>query len=70
MLTEKKGKLKLGAHSKITCSFNCIKNTQKNGQTLLLLWGIETRINVFIDIEDYLNSVSIERFGLLNKIKQ
>lgn len=53
----KREKLKHGALSKIIYLFNYIKNIQKNGQPLQPSWAIETKTNVFIDIEDSHNWV-------------
>jgi hypothetical protein len=35
----------------------------KNGTKLHNSWGIETKINVFTDSEDYLNSEIIRKYG-------
>lgn len=69
MLMAKNEKLRLGAPKKITNLSNCIKNTPKNGHLSPLSWGIVMKISVFTDTEDFLNSESTEKSGLLRRTK-
>jgi len=65
----KREKLKHGALNKTTSLSNCMKNTPRNGQASQPSWGIVTKISVSIVTEDYHNSESTEKYGLLRKMR-
>jgi hypothetical protein len=65
----KREKSKHGALKRTTSLSNCIKNTLKSGPVSPHLWEIVTKTSVFIVIEGFPNSESIEKYGLLKRIK-
>lgn len=64
-----KGKSKHGHLKKTKDLLTYTINIQKNGTLLLNWWAIETKTNVSIDSEEYLDWVVSRKYGVQEKIK-